>query len=493
MAVRKAKKVTVPHKGMPVGEVMLNYPSESYPYFRISWTDPATGKRVQTSAGKDATEALALANTANTRLARRVGKLGIMSLDACIADYTSKPQVGINTSTVVRTNTYVIRKRRLLRAVKLANKGKVLCQDIDIDCLDQIRGTGSTDRTEREITIDLRALLDWGYRAKYFSREQLALLPKSPPVVHKRGSNQSPRATSTVPGSRRGVTDAHAPTHSEIKKIASAIGKYYSLGELAIELAAATGLRWGEQFALLESDIDLVNREIKVDRAIVLHRAAVGGNLMSRCGPPKNRKTRVVVFPEQTLTGYDLLGAMRQRMTQIKADMTAYASHKQSNPSTEPQQPDLLFPSPGGGLFWHTTWSNDMFKKAAKDAGWVSSTHKDKGTRLNPVSGEMETFERKRTLFQLTHHSLRHRWALDMLKHYKMDEDEVCVLGGWANVIVLRSIYGRPNTQTQTSALENARRLTSRNAPIPKTAKPVNKQQKSKLSKVKKKTTTKKK
>jgi len=187
------------------------------------------------------------------------------------------------------------------------------------------------------------------------------------------------------------------------------------------------------------------------------------------------------------------LGAMRQRMTQIKADMAAYASLKQSNPSTEPQQPDLLFPSPGGGLFWHTTWSNDMFKKAAKDAGWASSTHKDKGTRLNPVSGEMETFERKRTLFQLTHHSLRHRWALDMLKHYKMDEDEVCVLGGWANVIVLRSIYGRPNTQTQTSALENARRLTSRNAPIPKTAKPANKQQKSKLSNVKKKSTTKKK
>lgn len=470
MAIRKAKKVTVPHKGMPVGEVMLNYPSESYPYFRISWIDPSSGKRIQTSAGKDATEALALANTANTRLARRVGKLGIMSLEACIADYTSKPQVGINTSTVVRTNTYVIRKRRLIRAMKLSNKGKVLCQDIDIDCLDQIRGTGSTDRTEREITIDLRALLDWGYRAKYFSREQLALLPKSPPVVHKRGSNQSPRSTSTTPGSRRGVTDAHAPSHGDVQKLASAMNRYYTNGELAVELAAATGLRWGEQFALLEGDIDLVNREIKVDRAVVLHRPAVGGNLMSRCGPPKNHKTRVVIFPEETLTGYDLLGAMTQRVAQMKVEMAAYAALLHANPNAEPQQPDLLFPSPGGGLFWHTTWSNDMFKKAAKDAGWKSSTFKDKGTRLNPVSGEMETFERKRTLFQLTHHSLRHRWALDMLKHYKMDEDEVCVLGGWANVIVLRSIYGRPSTQTQVTALSNARRLTAKGSTAKKVA-----------------------
>jgi integrase len=66
------------------------------------------------------------------------------------------------------------------------------------------------------------------------------------------------------------------------------------LHELMANLAAYTGLRWGELAALTMAQIDPAARVITVDRKVV----EIGGQLFTEA--PKNRKRRRTIYPRRT-------------------------------------------------------------------------------------------------------------------------------------------------------------------------------------------------
>ena len=468
MASRKSP--TNKGTSIEVGLVKIYFPSTKYPLYRIAWKDPDTKKRKLTTAGNSLSEAQETAKAKDASLSKRKGKLGKQTLASCLEDYLVQPRMGLRGRATLTTNSYKQRGNRLRRALKLSNLSKLSCQDFDIDQIDAFRAVASTNRVEREVTIDLRALLVWGQRAGYFSKEQVLLLPRGAhPVQVREDGDRGRRKVSSEPGNRRIVTDDHAPTHKQVDALATATQKYDYNGELAVQFSAGTGLRWGEQWALTIKDIDLKSRTIVVDKQLVLHASASATNPKNRLGLPKNGQVRTAVYPRVTVSGYELGKALQDRIREIKTnEMVSRNGEPPFNPM------GILFPAPSGGFQWHTTWSNDTFRRSATDAKWPMKRIKDTAKRFDETSGKVIEVPRSRRMWTLTHHSLRHRWALDMLHTYQMDENEVCSLGGWASVMVLRSIYAKPNEETKKSAIKNARLLTERKPgtnPIRKTKK----------------------
>jgi len=456
MASRKSPS----NKGtsIAVGLVKIYFPSTKYPLYRIAWKDPDTKKRKLTTAGNSLSEAQEFAKAKDASLSKRKGKLGKQTLSSCLDDYLTHPRMGLRGRAILTTNSFVQRGNRLKRALKLSNLSKLSCQDFDIDQIDLFRSVASTNRIEREVTIDLRALLVWGQRAGYFSKEQVLLLPRGAhPVQVREDGDRGRRKVSSEPGNRRVVTNDHAPTHKQVDALATATQKYDANGELAVQFAAGTGLRWGEQWALTVNDLNTKERTIVVDKQLVLHAPASATNPKNRLGLPKNGQIRTAVYPKITVSGYELGKAIQDRIREIKQNEMV---SKNGQPPFNPL--GILFPAPSGGYQWHTTWSNDTFRRSATDAKWPVKRIKDTAKRFDETSGKVVEVPRSRRMWTLTHHSLRHRWALDMLHTYQMDENEVCSLGGWASVMVLRSIYAKPSEETKKSAIKNARKLTER-------------------------------
>jgi len=97
-------------------------------------------------------------------------------------------------------------------------------------------------------------------------------------------------------------------------------------------VAAYSGLRWGELAALTIAQVGQAARVITVDRKVV----EVGGRLYAE--PPKNRKFRRTIYPRRTPGGYPLAERLTARIEEARAEQEAG-----SNPL------GLVFPSRRGG------------------------------------------------------------------------------------------------------------------------------------------------
>jgi len=120
--------------------------------------------------------------------------------------------------------------------------------------------------------------------------------------VHRQANGRpSPPAQATVAGEPVLFVDhAEIPAHAGVAKLGKALaarrwrpapaGQLY---ELMVNLAAYTGLRWGELAALTITQIDQAARVITVDRKVV----EIGGRLFTET--PKNRKLRRTIYPRR--------------------------------------------------------------------------------------------------------------------------------------------------------------------------------------------------
>jgi integrase len=98
---------------------------------------------------------------------------------------------------------------------------------------------------------------------------------------------------------------------------ALAAGRYGDRGELMLNTAAYTGLRWGELTALAVPQVDLGPRVIGVDRKVI----EVAGHLYLEA--PKNHKRRQTVFPRATPAGYPLADKLTARIHAIATEQQA--------------------------------------------------------------------------------------------------------------------------------------------------------------------------
>jgi hypothetical protein len=145
----------------------------------------------------------------------------------------------------------------------------------------------------------------------------------------------SPSAQATLVGeSVLFVDPAEIPAHADVAKLGLALAASPPRGqlyELMVNLAAYTGLRWGELAALTITQIDQAARTITVDRKVV----EIGGRLFTET--PKNRKLRRTIYPRATPQAYPLAEMVTARIAQARAEQ-----------ETGTNPPGLMFPSPGG-------------------------------------------------------------------------------------------------------------------------------------------------
>jgi integrase len=131
------------------------------------------------------------------------------------------------------------------------------------------------------------------------------------------------------------VDPAEVPAHADVAKLGQALAERGSdVYGLMAQLAAYSGLRWGELAALTIGQVDQADRAITVDRKVI----EIGGRLYEEA--PKNRKRRRTVYPRRTPEGYPLADRVAARIRAARGEQEA---------GTNPLS--LMFPSPKG-RYW---------------------------------------------------------------------------------------------------------------------------------------------
>jgi MMPL family len=155
--------------------------------------------------------------------------------------------------------------------------------------------------------------------------------------VHWQAGKDRPAAASavTVAGeSLLFVDPAEIPGHADVARLGRALagrGPRGDVYELMAQLAAHSGLRWGELAALTADQVDQAARVITVDRKVI----EIGGQQYEET--PKNRKRRRTIYPRRAPEGYPLAGQVAARVQ---------AACREQEAGTNPL--GLMFPTPKG-------------------------------------------------------------------------------------------------------------------------------------------------
>lgn len=178
------------------------------------------------------------------------------------------------------------------------------------------------DRVHRMISAMVNVGIDGGY----------LLSPRLARVHWQAGDRPLPAPRVSVAGeSVQWVDPSEIPSGADVDRRGKALAAGHDdMEELMAQLAAYSGLRRGEETALMISQVDQGGRTIAVSRKIV----DIAGTLLVET--PKGRKKRHAIYPRCTPGGYPLAGKLGARIEEARAEQEAG-----SNPL------GLIFPSRG--------------------------------------------------------------------------------------------------------------------------------------------------
>lgn len=244
-----------------VGRVDIYAPPASgkKPYFRLKWVEPS-GTPGDTSGGTSIEEARA--TQLAVRLARAASAFSVTLLPQLIEDYLAagrSPYTGQSWQKAYKNQT----KNQLLRCVR--GFENYCAMDVTRELLDRMRAQAGTDQMVKQNTTALRGLLQWGSRhpSKYFTPQQAELLPERcvhPIPTMATGATMPKRKTRTraVGQHEDYIQDSDAPDAEQVTQLSSNLSNWFpAWGQLAVEMAANLGFRWGEQFQLAVPDVHL--------------------------------------------------------------------------------------------------------------------------------------------------------------------------------------------------------------------------------------------
>ena len=290
-------------------------------------------------------------------------------------------------------------QRRLCERFAAPVIGAVTCQDITAGHMQKIVNAAPTagegDRVRRMISALVSAGLDGGYLAN----------PRLAKVHWQAGDRPLPAVrVSTAGESALWVDPAEIPADGDIGRLGRALaaGRHGERDELMANVAAYSGLRWGELTALTIAQVDQAARVITVDRKVV----EVAGHLYVEA--PKNRKYRRTIYPRRTPAGYPLAERLAARIEAARAEQDA---------GTNPL--GLVFPSPAGKHWRSSNFQRNVLKRAYLAAGW----------RDGDGNGRW------------TWHSLRHVFCTTALFTWKLDPTDVSRMAGHANYRITLDMY----------------------------------------------------
>jgi integrase len=156
----------------------------------------------------------------------------------------------------------------------------------------------------------LSAIVGAGLRGGYLVNPMLA-------QVHwQAGDRPLPALKVTVAGESALLVDpAEIPSSGDVGGLgrALAVRSHGERDELMANLAAYSGLRWGELAALTIGQVAPAARVITVDRKVV----EISGQIYGEA--PKNRKFRRTIYPRLTPGGYPLAKRLAARIEEARA------------------------------------------------------------------------------------------------------------------------------------------------------------------------------
>ena len=278
--------------------------------------------------------------------------------------------------------------------------GHLACEDIKTGHLQAVVNAAPTAQEGKRLHALVSALVGAGITGGYLANARLK-------QVHWQANGRpSPPAPATVAGeSVLFVDPAEIPAHADVAALGQALAASLPRGhsyELMVNLAAYTGLRWGELAALTIAQIDQAARVITVDRKVV----EIGGRLFTET--PKNRKLRRTIYPRRTPQAYPLAEMVAARIAQARAEQDT---------GTNPL--GLMFPSPQGKHWRASNFSRRVLAAAYQAAGWRDTN----GGR------------------PWTWHSLRHVFCTTALFTWDIDATDVSRLAGHANYRITLDLY----------------------------------------------------
>lgn len=424
-----------------VGRVNVLAPTGTSAYYRLTWTQP-DGSLGRTSGGRTQESAVAKATGISAWLGQAAGGKAMATLKAITDDYLSSG-VGRNQKTGGDWSESQLTQMRPKIARVIRGHGHRLGMDVDRQLLDRMRSQAGTRNTRRENATALRGLLRWGATQGYFTAEQAELLPvRVYDLAGDVAGTAAPKRRTRVRNvgeSQIYISTEDAPCTQQIDALARALVLPMGTGRLAVELAADAGARWGEQYQLTADDVVYTPAHTASDGTFARARlhvkidwqissgAPAGGN---RRKPPKGNKRRKAWVAAVTITGYRLHDALLARCAEARQEQAA---------GTNPEA--LLFPAERGDLFFHTAFSNDYFKPAALAADWPHQEWLYVGDRWREREERWIRITEERVQFDLTWHSLRHRYARTCVDVRRLTPGELMANGGWENETVVKDLY----------------------------------------------------
>jgi integrase len=388
----------------PSTRVRVVPPRRDNGYWRLEWSEH--GKRCQTTGGRSLETATKKALQIDERLERRAQPESRERLADALDRYVVHLQVNAAPNTASKSAPDL---RKALKPY-----GALRCEAITDRHLRSASTPPTTASAAAHRRSRIRSFLKWGKQNGYFSADQTHLLddydwsPRSGTPARPR--RRQPRKVAGE--ASRYVTPDQIPTLAAIADLGDAFGELIRYGKLLIEHCHASGYRSGELYAASALDIDLEKRQCEINwQALSLSR------LSSRLALPKGEKVRVTNFPDVTTTGFHLRDALAERLEQVEQEF-----EQGKNPHR------LLYPSWRGSWWWASSFTQDLFNKAAQSASWASVEWTDE-------------HDRKHRMWVHTMHSLRHRFATDRINVFDHNPDELLVAGGWDSAQTLWERY----------------------------------------------------
>lgn len=292
-------------------------------------------------------------------------------------------------------------QRRLCEKYAAPVLAGTICQDITVAQAQAIVNAAPTASEGGRVHRMLSALVNAGLKGGYLVNPMLS-------EVHWQASGRpTPAPKVTVAGeSALLVSPAEIPSHADIGTLGRALaaGQGGERDELMANLAAYSGLRWGEIAALTVLQVVEAAREITVDRKVI----EVGGEMFVEA--PKNRKFRRTIYPNRTPDGYPLAEKLAARIKEARAEQVA---------GTNPL--GLIFPNRVGDAHWRlSNFNRRRLQPAYLVAGW-------RGPDSNG----------RRWVW----HSLRHVFCTTALFTWKLDATDVSRMAGHANYRITLDMY----------------------------------------------------
>lgn len=426
-----------------VGQVHVLAPTTTGSYYRLTWINP-DGRPGRTTAGRTLDGAQRKAADIDADLQRAQGPKALTTLGQIAKWYYSSPEGRNQKNHEDWTGSQRLSvEHALIRSLRGFENRTAM--ELDRGMADRIRAQAGTRNTVRQNTSALKGLLGWGHAQGYFSTEQAEMLPDgavevAPAIKGTAAPNRRGRGRSVTQSSKF-VRSEDAPSKEAVARLGDEFLRRVPWGKLAVELAASSGPRWGEQMQLTAHDVlldegaaPLVQIRWQIDPAARVSRGDDRRKL------PKGEKWRDTGVPLESFTGFPQLAELRMRCA---------AALEEQEAGINPEA--LLFPAVRGGMCHHSAFMSDLFTPAAVAADWPRVEWTEHRDRWDGKGYRREM--RIRHQFPLTWHSLRHRFAREAIDRMNLSPGQLKAVGGWESEMVVRDRYYNSGEEHTISAL----------------------------------------